>query len=182
MEKSEKGKKGLREQIQLPDGVEVNFDGKNVRIKGPKGELNRRADDPRIKATIEGGEVIIASAKAGKRERKSLGTLKAHIRNMIKGVMEGHAYKLKACSSHFPMSVSVEGKELVIKNFLGEKMPRKLKLPENVDVKVEGAEITVESTDKENAGSFAAAIERLTKRANYDRRIFQDGIYITEKP
>jgi large subunit ribosomal protein L6 len=108
-------------------------------------------------------------------------TFKAHIKNLIRGVMEGHLYKLKICSGHFPMSVSVSGEEFIIKNFMGENVPRTLKLKENVSVKVEGDQVIVESIDKEKAGQTAADIEQLTRVTNKDLRIFQDGIYITFK-
>ena len=100
---------------------------------------------------------------------------------MIKGSNEGHVYELKICSGHFPMNVSIQGKELVVKNFIGEKFPRRLKIQEGVIVKIEGEKITVEHTSKEIAGQSAANIEQLTRRPNFDSRIFQDGIYITVK-
>jgi large subunit ribosomal protein L6 len=100
---------------------------------------------------------------------------------MIKGATEGHVYKLKVCSGHFPMNVAVAGKDFVVKNFLGEKKPRQVAIKEGVDVKVEGEIVTVESCDKELAGQTAADIETLTRITNRDLRIFQDGIYITEK-
>ena len=107
--------------------------------------------------------------------------VKAHIKNMIKGVSEGFVYTLKICSSHFPMSVSVSGNKLEVKNYLGEKVPRVLNLVENVKVTINGEEVVVESSDKELAGQTAANIELLTRRSGFDRRVFQDGIYITEK-
>ena len=79
------------------------------------------------------------------------------------------------------MNVSLNNDELQIKNFFGEKIPRILKIKEGADVKVEGEIITIESMDKEKAGQIAADIETLTKRSGFDRRIFQDGIYIIEK-
>jgi large subunit ribosomal protein L6 len=79
------------------------------------------------------------------------------------------------------MNVSVSGDTFAIKNFLGEKVPRTLKIKEGVTVKVEGTDVTVESTDIEKAGQVAADIEQLTRITNRDIRIFQDGIYIVEK-
>ena len=79
------------------------------------------------------------------------------------------------------MNVAVNKGEFVVKNFFGEKVPRVLKLKDNVAVKIEGDLVIVESVDKEAAGQCAASIETLTKRVNYDSRIFQDGIYLISK-
>ena len=48
-------------------------------------------------------------------------------------------------------------------------------------MKVEGDNVSVESPDKELAGTTASDIEQLTRRPNFDTRIFQDGIFITSK-
>jgi large subunit ribosomal protein L6 len=116
-----------------------------------------------------------------KKSKKTANSFKAHIKNMVKGANEGHIYKLKICSGHFPMTVSLKGETLEIKNFIGEKVPRTLKVLEGTTVKVDGTEIIVESINKEKAGHMAASIEQLTRRPGFDRRIFQDGIYIVEK-
>ena len=50
-----------------------------------------------------------------------------------------------------------------------------------MSVKVEAKDVIVESVDKELAGETAASIEELTKRPGFDKRIFQDGIYIYYK-
>lgn len=116
-----------------------------------------------------------------KKEKKIINTTASHIKNMIKGVQEGFEYKLKICISHFPISVEIEKGEAIIKNFLGEKIPRKVKIPPNADVKVERDIITVSSSDKEAAGQAAANLERSTKIKNRDRRVFQDGLFIINK-
>lgn len=108
-------------------------------------------------------------------------SFKAHINNLLKGVVEPYSYTLKICSGHFPMTVSVNKNQLIVKNLLGEKIPRVLDLKEGVTVKVEGENIIVESTDKEKAGQCAASIEQLTRRTGYDTRVFQDGCWITIK-
>ena len=98
----------------------------------------------------------------------------------MKGANEGFVYRMKICSGHFPMNVSNTKEEFSVKNFLGEKVPRVLKIKPGVDVKIEGDAVIVESNSKELAGQTAANIEKLTKIKNRDLRVFQDGIYITE--
>ena len=79
------------------------------------------------------------------------------------------------------MNVSISGKEFVIKNFLGEKVPRTLSLQDDVSVKINGQEVIVEGISKERTSHVAAEIEQLTRITNKDLRVFQDGIYITHK-
>jgi large subunit ribosomal protein L6 len=120
----------------------------------------------------------------GKRERKFVMATKAHIENMKEGVQKKFVYKLQICFVHFPMNVSVDKTNhvLVINNFLGEKKERRAKILPNTDVKIEGDTVTVESPDIEAAGQTAANMEVTTHIRNRDRRVFQDGIWITEKP
>lgn len=79
------------------------------------------------------------------------------------------------------MNVSVEKGNVIVKNFLGEKMARVARILEGSEVKVNGDEIIVTSVNKETAGQTASNIEQCTRVTNKDRRIFQDGIYITQK-
>mgnify|MGYP001231582226 FL=1 len=70
---------------------------------------------------------------------------------------------------------------LTVKNFLGEKNARVADVPVGVSAKVQDKDIILESVDRELAGIAASRIEQLTRVTNKDRRIFQDGIYITGK-
>jgi large subunit ribosomal protein L6 len=79
------------------------------------------------------------------------------------------------------MNVKVQGDKFVIDNFLGEKYPRKAKILKNVTVEVKGQDVTLKGIDKEIVSQTAAIIEQITKITNRDLRVFQDGIYITEK-
>jgi large subunit ribosomal protein L6 len=79
------------------------------------------------------------------------------------------------------MTVKVEGNQVIIHNYLGEKVPRKCGIVGNAKVTVNKDEIIVESVDKEAAGMTAGIIEKISQIRIHDRRIFQDGIYIIEK-
>lgn len=171
----------LKDSLDIPEGVQISIADGRVTVKGSKGEASRKFSFPRINVSVEGGELLLSSKDATRREKTNMGTIKAHIRNMIKGVTEGHVYRLKICSGHFPMNVSINGDVFTIKNFLGEKVPRTLKVKEGAKVKIDGTEVIVESVDIEAAGQVAADIEQLTRITNKDIRIFQDGIYIIEK-
>jgi large subunit ribosomal protein L6 len=172
----------LIEKLEAPEGVQIELEGTLVKMKGPKGETERRFIIPKLQLTKEDNSLVISAKNATKRERTLTGTTKAHIKNMFTGVTEGHTYELKICSGHFPMNVSLSGDTLSVKNFLGEKVPRVIKIKEGAKAKLDGEKITVESVDIEKAGQAAADIEQLTRITNKDIRIFQDGIYIIKKP
>lgn len=173
--------KELTETIALPDGVSASYAAPVLTVKGAKGELSRKLFHPRIAFTVEGNAITLTCTNAGKREKTLFYTLRSHVRNMVTGVTEGFVYKMKVCSGHFPMTVTVKGELFEVKNFIGEAVPRTLKLNPAVKVTVEGADVTLEGTDVEAVGNQAGSIEQLTRRLGFDRRIFQDGIYITNK-
>jgi large subunit ribosomal protein L6 len=168
-------------KIEVPEKVSVDIQTGVFTVKGPKGEVKRAFIFPKIKIIKEGNSIVFTALKPTKREKAAIYSTEAHLKNMFKGVLESAVYKLKICSGHFPMKVSLKGNVLEVKNFMGETVPRTLKIKPGVDVKVAEPEITVTSPDKELAGQTAAAIEQVTRRTNFDRRIFQDGIYITIK-
>ncbi|WP_297470203.1 50S ribosomal protein L6 [Thermococcus sp.] len=171
----------VREEVEIPEGVEVTVENNVVKVKGSKGELQRELKYPGVKIFTEDGKVVIYKEFPRKKDIAIARTFKAHIANMIKGVTEGFTYKLKVVYSHFPVTVKVQGDEVIIENFLGEKAPRRAKILPGVTVKVRGQEIVVEGIDKEAVGQTAANIEQATRITKWDRRVFQDGIYIVEK-
>ncbi len=176
-----KEKKEITETLELPEKVSAKVDGAMVELSGPKGGFKRNISDPLVEIKAEGKNVKIHAVSNTKKAKTRAFTFKAHIKNMIKGVTEGHYYELKICASHFPMNVSVSGKDFIVKNFLGEKTPRKFRIKDGAAVKVDGTKVTVEGIDKEIVGQTAADIEQLCRITNRDRRVFQDGIYIVNK-
>jgi len=176
-----KMKKEIFQNIEIPEGIEINIDGHSLNVKGPQGENRKSFNTRNLVFEKKENKIIIGSKKATKTEKRMMNTITAHINNMIKGVQEKFEYKLKICFSHFPMNVEIKGNEAVIKNFLGEKIPRKSKIPNGVEVKLDKEFITVKSQDKELAGQTAANFEKATRIKKRDRRVFQDGIFITSK-
>ncbi len=168
-------------EIPLAKGVTAHMAKNVLTIKGPKGEVAREFVHPRVEIKVDATKVVVSSLKGTKREKTQVGSFESHIVNMIEGVCEPHVYKMKICSGHFPMTVTTAGSELVVKNFLGEAVPRKVTFAKGVDVKVNGTEIVITSCDRELAGQTAGKFEQLCRITNRDRRIFQDGIYITLK-
>jgi len=174
-------KKKIYQKIGIPEEVVADIAGNTLRIKGPQGEIERTFQLNRLNFEKRDREIIIGSENATKKEKKMINTTVAHIKNMIKGVREKFEYNLKICFNHFPINVEIKGNEALIKNFLGEKTPRKVKIPENVDVKVDRDIMTITSHNKELAGQTAANFENATRIKMKDRRVFQDGIFIIKK-
>ncbi len=174
-------KKELFQRVEIPSGIEVNIDGTKVTVNGPEGKNEREFNLTNLTMEKKGNEIIIGDKKASKKEKRRMNTIAAHITNMIKGVKDKFEYKLKICFSHFPITVEVKGNEALIKNFLGERTPRKVKIPAGAEVKVDKEIITIISPSIETAGQAAANFENVTRIAKRDRRVFQDGIFITSK-
>jgi len=174
-------KKEIIQKIEIPEEVNAEIQENKLIVKGEKGENEREFNIRKLDFQKKDNFLIIGNKKATKKEKKRINTISAHIKNMLKGVKEGFEYQLKICSSHFPITVEIQDKEATIKNFLGEKISRKVKIPQNVEVNINGDLITINSNDKESAGQAAANFERATKIKNRDRRVFQDGIFIINK-
>src|SRR3989344_1514795 len=174
-------KADISEKLKIPEGITVKIEDNIIKVNGPKGSNERKIFHPRIKIEIKDNIVVLSSKNATKVEKTILNTLKAHIRNLLRGVKEGYEYQLKICSGHFPMSVSIQNNELIIKNFFGEKKPRKVKLRKDVEIKIDGDIIKVNGVDIDYVSQTASKIELATRRTGYDRRIYQDGIWIIKK-
>jgi large subunit ribosomal protein L6 len=174
--------KNLERTIEIPEGINVSINDSEIKIGGNGKEFIRKFDLPNTSIKIEGNVLQLSVKKATRRESKLLGTAWAHINNMISGLGEDFVYKLEIANVHFPMSVKVEGDKVVIKSFLGETTERSARIMPDTKVDIKDSEISVSSSNIEAAGQTAANLEKATRLTGKDRRIFQDGIFITEKP
>ena len=79
--------------------------------------------------------------------------------------------------SHFPINLEIKDDSVLIKNFIGEKNPRKIKLIKGVTLDIKAPYIYIRGMDKEAVHQMAANLKNITKIRRLDPRVFQDGIY-----
>jgi len=167
--------------IQIPDDVDVSLEGRKIIVKGQKGTLTRDFSHAPISIKLEGKTIRIWAEWPRKKEAALVGTLYSHVQNMITGVRKGFTYKLKIVFSHFPISVKVKDKTILIENFTGERSPRKVKIIGDTEVEVQSEDIIVQGINLEDVSQTAANIEQGTKVKRKDPRVFLDGIYVNER-
>jgi large subunit ribosomal protein L6 len=166
--------------IEIPEVVKVELENFKVKVSGSKGDLERDFYSPlfkKIRIKKEDKKILISSESERKKIKAMIGTIDSHIRNMFEGVTNGFTVKLKIVYMHFPFTVKITGKEVLVNNFLGEKTPRKTKIVGDCKIEVKGDEIIVTGINKEDVGQTAANLERATWVKSRDRRVFQDGIF-----
>ena len=171
--------------VNIPEGIDVRIENFRVSVSGKNGKLEKDFFTPLFQDLIKierlNGSIKISSISDKRKVKSEIGTMAAHIRNMIKGVTEEYVYKLKIIYMHFPITVKISGKEVTISNFLGEKSPRKANIVGDSKVEINGDMITVKGINKEYVGQTAANIERATKIKARDRRVFMDGIFMLRR-
>jgi len=171
----------ISKSVQVPDDVDVTLEGKKVTVKGAKGTLTRNFSHAHASIEPDGKTIRIWAEWPRKKEAALVGTIYSHIQNMITGVKKGFTYKLKIVFSHFPISVKVKDKTVLIENFTGERSPRKAKIVGNVQVKIQSEDVTVQGMDLEEVSQTAANIEQAAKVRRKDPRVFLDGLYVYER-
>ncbi|NHJ87387.1 MAG: 50S ribosomal protein L6 [Asgard group archaeon] len=171
--------------IEVPEGVNLDLKGMKVSVVGPKGTLERDFTGEPINLKLAKKTLNMSVAFPRRREQAMLGTIAAHVKNMIVGVTEGYTYRLTIVYSHFPITVDIKGKDIIIKNLYGQRHPRTAKIfGDDVKVKVEGDELIITGINKEHVGQTAANIQEICKlRGKYhkDPRRFMDGIWLSNQ-
>jgi len=172
----------LKTEMQVPEGLDVSLERGRLIVKGAKGENIKEFRHPLVEISLEKGMVVLHSDTDRKKVRAIIGTWEVLVKNMFSGATKGWKGELKLVYSHFPVKLKIDGNTLVIDNFLGEKSPRKVAIPKDIKVHIDQSVVTVSGSDKESVGRMCGRIEQTTRVRGYDKRVFQDGIYITSKP
>ncbi len=172
----------ITKEIPIPEGVEARIEGRKISVKGPKGEVSRELFHRKVDIELKDDRFVVSTPGTHAGPHAMVGTFAAHIANLVKGSTEGFHYILKTVQTHFPMTVKVKGKEVIVENLFGERYPRRCNIIGETTVKVKKDEVHVEGINKEHVGQTAANIETMSSWNNArDKRVFQDGILIMKK-
>jgi len=173
--------------VTVPEGLEASVKSRVVTVKGPRGTLNKSFKHLAIDIYMTDKNTIKVERWFGKKKQLAVvRTVCSHIQNMFKGVTLGFKYKMRAVYAHFPINCAIsEGGSLIeVRNFLGEKHIRKVRMAEGVTVensKGQKDELIVYGNSIDAVSQSAALIQQSTTVKRKDIRKFLDGLYVSEK-
>ena len=171
--------------IPIPKDCKVKIDRRIVIVEGPRGTLKKSFKHLSCELTLKPTSVEIRTWFPNRKAVACVRTIKSHINNMFKGVLQGYKYKMKSVYAHFPININIinDFTQVEVHNFLGEKYVRRVNLMPGVTCKQTGNkdEIMVEGNDVEFVSRSAALIQQSTTVKNKDIRKFLDGVYVSEK-
>nr|8PV1_LH Chain LH, 60S ribosomal protein l9-like protein [Thermochaetoides thermophila DSM 1495]8PV2_LH Chain LH, 60S ribosomal protein l9-like protein [Thermochaetoides thermophila DSM 1495]8PV3_LH Chain LH, 60S ribosomal protein L9-like protein [Thermochaetoides thermophila DSM 1495]8PV4_LH Chain LH, 60S ribosomal protein l9-like protein [Thermochaetoides thermophila DSM 1495]8PV5_LH Chain LH, 60S ribosomal protein l9-like protein [Thermochaetoides thermophila DSM 1495]8PV6_LH Chain LH, 60S riboso len=173
------------------NGVKVSIKSRLVTVEGPRGKLQKDLSHIAVNfSVVKKGVIGLEIHHGSRKDVAALRTVRTIINNMIIGVTKGFKYKMRYVYAHFPINVNVEKNaetgcyEVEIRNFIGEKIVRKVVMAPGVEVEISKAqkdELILSGNSLEAVSQSAADIQQICKVRNKDIRKFLDGIYVSEK-
>jgi large subunit ribosomal protein L6 len=144
--------------VEIPGGVQVDVKGSNVRVKGPKGEL-QRAFSPMMEIKVENNNLVVTRKSDDAVERALHGTTRALLANMVHGVSMGFVTVLEVEGVGY--RAEMEGKNLAL--YVGYSHPVKIEPPAGIafEADLKSRQIKVLGFDKELVGQIAANIREV---------------------
>lgn len=171
--------------------VEVSLKAREITVKGKHGQISRSFKhlplDVALTENEDGKKVMSVQLwLADTTTRATIRTFCSHVQNMMTGVSKKFQYKMRMVYNHFPININIidDGKTVEIRNFLGEKRVRIVKMLEGVTcVKSTSVkdELILTGIDVEKVSRSCALIHQHALVRNKDIRQFLDGIYVSEK-
>ncbi|CAO2592541.1 60S ribosomal protein L9 [Lemmus lemmus] len=169
------------QMVDIPENADITLKGHTVIVKGPRGTLRRDFNHINVELSLLGKKkkkLRLDKWWGNRKELATVRTIYSHVQNMIKGMRSVYA--------HFPINVVIQenGSLVEIRNFLGEKYIRKVRMRTGVACSVSQAqkdELILEGNDIELISNSAALIQQTTTVKNKDIRKFLGGIYVSEK-
>ena len=158
--------------VSIPEGVEVQLSGQDLKAKGKLGELELRIHDE-VSAKIEEvanddgktSKVVILAAKSNSRFANQVWpTMRTLVDNTLIGVSEGYSKKLEIHGVGY--RANLQGNTLVLA--LGFSHDVRYEVPAGIKVEVEKqTALTISGIDKQRVGQVAAEIRGYKKPEPY---------------
>ncbi|GGD26762.1 50S ribosomal protein L6 [Pontibacillus chungwhensis BH030062] len=168
---------GLK-QLQIPEGVEINMNGDEITVKGPKGELTRTFH-PDMTINIEDNILTVARPSDNKEHRSLHGTTRSLIGNMVEGVSKGFEKSLEIQGVGY--RAQKQGEKIIIN--AGYSHPVEVEQREGIEIEVpSNAKLTIRGIDKELVGAVAANIRAIRPPEPYKGKgIRYEGEHVRRK-
>merc|ERR1712080_286113 len=176
-----------KQTVTILEGCDFSVKARVVTVKGPRGTLVRNFKHLPVDIYMTDKNTLVVEKHFGKRkENAAIRTICSIIGNAMTGVIRGYKYKMRAVYAHFPINCAIsEGGSLVeVRNFLGEKYIRKVRMHEGVtceNSKDQKDELTITGNSLEDVSQSVALIQQSTTVKNKDIRKFLDGLYVSDK-
>lgn len=150
--------------IEIPKLVEIQLTESGIAVKGPLGSLFQFVDAHNTKVAVDSDHLIIQALNASKQAKSMVGTLRALISNMIKGVTSGFEKKLLIVGVGYKAQVS--GSSLNLN--LGFSHPISYLVPEGIKIEMPNpTEILIKGIDKQKVGQVAAEVRSYRRPEPY---------------
>jgi large subunit ribosomal protein L6 len=167
-----------KKPIELSKGVEVSVAGQTVKVKGPKGAVERKIHDS-MKAVVEAGAVKVVPKTEGAESARYHGLTRTLISNMVVGVTQGFSKSLTLVGVGYKAAQS--GKNITLN--VGYSHPVEVKAPSGVELKIDKAvNIIVSGPEKEVVGQLAASIRGIRPPEPYHGKgiRYSDEVIVTK--
>lgn len=152
-----------KQPVPVPPGVEVRIDGNNVKVKGPKGELERNLHRDMI-IKYEDGKLLVERPTDNKTHKSLHGLTRTLLNNMVVGVTKGFQKNLELVGVGF--RATKQGRKLVLA--VGYSHPVEIEPEAGVEIEVPATnKISVSGIDKERVGALAAVIHAVREPEPY---------------
>lgn len=143
-----------KKPVEITKGVEVTVNGQTLKVKGPKGAVERKIHES-MTAVVEGGSVKIVPKTAGGDSGKFHGLTRTLVANMVAGVTQGFSKTLTLVGVGY--KAAQNGKNITLN--VGYSHPVEVKAPAGIELKVDKTvNIIVSGPEKEVVGQLAASI------------------------
>ena len=150
--------------IPVPSGVDITLDGRVVRVKGPKGTLER--DIPGAITVRQDGEELLVERPNDERENRAMhGLVRSLVHNMVVGVHQEFTKELEIIGVGYRAAAQGTSK---LDLALGFSHPVSVDAPEGISFETPSPNrIVVKGIDKEMVGQVAANIRKIRKPEPY---------------